>query len=802
MCHLIIILGAFLGIAYLEAPLWVWSSFCFLVLLSVKLSLFWFFVFAIALGAFITMFNVSKNRKKFILPFVYQRFKKVLPSMSVTEREALAAGDVWWEGELFQGRPNWHTLLSIPKPLYSEEEARFLNNQVNHLCAMIDDWQISHVTLDLPEAVWTYLKKEKFFGMNIPKEYGGLGFSALGHSTVVQKIATHSLTAAITTMVPNSLGPAELLLHYGTEVQKQYYLPRLAEGIEIPCFALTGPLAGSDAGAIPDKAVICRGMFEGKEIIGMKLSWDKRYITLAPVATLMGLAVKLFDPEGLLGGAEERGITLLLIKTTHPGVEIGKRHFPMNQAFMNGPTRGQDVFVPLDWIIGGEENIGKGWRMLVECLSAGRGISMPALSVAGSKLGYRVAGAYALVRKQFNTSIGRFGGVEEVLASIGGLTYLLEAARVFTLSGIMTAQKPSLATAIAKCHMTEIARSVAMKTMDILAGRGIMLGPKNFIGRWYEGVPISITVEGANILTRNLIIFGQGVMRCHPFIQEEMKALYHEDEEEGIALFDQTLSLHVRYALGNFARLTVHGLSGGFFCDAPKGVGAVKRYYKQLSRMSLALSFVSDIALLILGGSLKKRERLSARLGDVLSYLYFASAVLKYYQDFGHKEEDEVYVNWSLQYCLFHIQEAFIAFFKNFPNKFLAWFLRGVLFPFGRVYSEPTDRLEHAVAEKMMQPSSFRERLTQHCYLGDPKTNAVAELENTFQEMITLSPTLSKLEHSIKSGLIPKKADVLEKIRLALSKGVLTENEAENLLRLEEACRKVIAVDEFSKEEL
>lgn len=792
------------GLAFFTAPLWAWTLTFALSLgiaewgalfsASTQMSL-WF-----VLALFVLLFHVSIVRQRFVTTFIFRVFKNTMPMMSSTEREAIEAGDIWWEAELFRGRPNWDKLLAEPKHQLTEEELTFLNKTVDELCGMFDEWTLSHDTRDLPKSVWTFLKEKGFFGMIIPKNYGGLGFSALAHSSVVQKIATHSLTAAITTMVPNSLGPAELLINYGTEQQKQHYLPRLARGEEIPCFALTSPEAGSDASALTDVGIVCEGEYLGKKIIGMKLTWDKRYITLAPVSTVLGLAFKLRDPNKLLGKKEELGITVCLIPTTHPGVEIGLRHFPLHQAFMNGPTRGHDVFVPLDWIIGGAKMIGKGWHMLVECLSAGRGISLPALTGASSKTAYRTTGAYACIRKQFHTSIGKFEGVAAAMASIAGNTYMIEAARLFTLAALDQNIRPSIVTAIAKYHMTEMGRTVINHAMDVHGGRGIMLGPNNYLATAYVTIPISITVEGANILTRNLIIFGQGAIRCHPYIQAEMKAMSDPVEATGIQHLDMAVFKHFQYMVTNKARVYFHSLTAGLFCRAPN-VSLFRQYYKQLGRMSVALSFISDVALMLLGGKLKRRERLSARLGDVLSYLYLASAVLKYYQDMGNKKDDTASVNWCVQTCLYQIQEAFLAFFSNYPNRFIGACLRFIVFPYGRAYQRPSDTLENHLAAQMMVPSDFRNRLTQHCYFSG-KQSVLAELDKTLNKMVAVEDASDKLDAAVKEGMIAKKLSLADKIAKALGHKVITREEARLLIEYDKARLAAIRVDEFQSEQL
>ena len=791
---------AFWALAYLAAPLWAWTLTFALSLGVMQAHAFFTGPLQASLWGilafWIVIFHLSFFGQRFLTTFIFRVFKNKMPRMSSTEREATEAGDIWWESELFRGRPNWDRFLAAPQQSLTQEELNFLNETVEALCALFDEWTVSHVTRDLPKPVWTFLKEKGFFGMIIPKNYGGLGFSALAHSAVVQKIATHSLTAAITAMVPNSLGPAELLINYGTQHQKQHYLPRLARGEEIPCFALTSPEAGSDASAITDVGIVCEGEFLGKKILGMKLTWDKRYITLAPVATVLGLAFKLCDPNKLLGEKEALGITVCLIPTTHPGVECGLRHFPLHQSFMNGPTRGKDVFVPLDWIIGGEQMIGKGWHMLVECLSAGRGISLPALTAASSKIAYRTTGAYARIRKQFNTSIGKFEGVAALMANIAGNTYMIEAARLLTLGALDQKIRPAIVTAIAKYHLTEMGRKVVNDAMDIHGGRGIMLGANNYLANAYASIPISITVEGANILTRNLIIFGQGVIRCHPYVQAEMKAMVNPNEAMGILDFDRIVFKHLQYTLSNKARILFHSLTAGGFCRAPK-TRCFKHYYRQLSRMAVALSFISDVALMLLGGKLKRCERLSARLGDVLSYLYLASAVLKYFQDVGNKKDDLASVNWCVQTCLYQIQKAFLEFFRNFPNRFIGSCLRFLVFPYGHAYQRPNDILENHLAAEMMVPGDFRNRLTQHCYFGKSNRNPVTQLDETLDKMIAAEAASLKLEALVKQGSIPKKLSLAESVEKALALQALTQEEARLLGEFDTARQEAIRVDEF-----
>ncbi|MBU2069208.1 MAG: acyl-CoA dehydrogenase [Gammaproteobacteria bacterium] len=743
------------------------------------------------------IFGVADIRRNLITKPVFTVFKKILPPLSDTEREAMEAGDVWWDGELFKGKPDWQKLHSFPKAELNAEEQAFMDNQVETLLKMLDDYKIVQEQRDLPNEVWDFVKREGFFAMIIPKAYGGREFSAIANSTIVSRIATRSLTAAVTIMVPNSLGPGELLMHYGTQEQKDFWLPSLANGTEVPCFALTGPEAGSDAGGIPDTGVVCKGEHDGKEVLGIRLNWDKRYITLAPVATVLGLAFKLYDPEQLLGDKEELGITCALIPTNHKGVQIGDRHFPMNMAFMNGTTYGKDVFIPLDWIIGGPDYAGRGWRMLVECLSAGRGISLPALATATGHLAARMTGAYGYVRQQFGMSIGKFEGVQESLARIGGLTYSLEAMRVMTAGAIDMNLSPSVVTAIAKYHMTEMSRTLMNDAFDIHAGRAIQVGPKNYLAHGYMGIPISITVEGANILTRNLMIFGQGATRCHPYVLAELEAAANPDAEQGLKQFDGLLLKHIGFAVGNTFGALWQGLTAGVFNSAPVS-GETARYYKQLSRMSRALALSADFSMLILGGELKRREMLSARLGDALSQLYIASAVLKFYEDNGRQQCDLPFVHYSLQRSLFEIGRAFDGFFANFPNRVVARLLKTLVFPFGIGYKLPNDDVAIQICEALSKPGVVRDRLTHLCFIGEGENDPTGLMESAFVAMHTAQPLMKKIYQAQRDGKLPRKLPLLQTIELAKNAAVITASEAEQLVKMNTLRFSAISVDSFA----
>lgn len=740
--------------------------------------------------------NLNQLRQRYVVTRALKSLKAKLPPISITEREAIEAGNTWWEKDLFNGSPQWDKLFKIPQPTLNQEEQNFLNNQVEHLCGMLNDWEIVNNDGDLPPEVWEYLKSEKFFALCVPKQYGGLGFSALFHSTVVVKIASRSLSAAVNAMVPNSLGPAELLLHYGTEDQKNYYLPRLAKGEEIPCFALTAPEAGSDAGSIPDNGVVCRGQYEGEEVLGIRLSWDKRYITLAPIATILGLAIHLYDPHHLLGDQVDIGITLCLIPTSHPGVEIGNRHYPLFQVFMNGPTRGKDVFIPLDWIIGGVKMAGCGWRMLMESLSVGRSISMPALSSAVGKGTYRITGAYARIRKQFNLPIASFEGIEEALSLIAGNTYILEAARLMTAGAVDLKIKPSIASAIAKYHLTEMSRIVISNAMDVHAGHMIQVGPRNCLANAYIANPICITVEGANILTRNLIIFGQGAIRCHPYLLQEIELI--SSPQTDIPALDKVLMSHMGFSVSNFFKSLAYGLTGGRFIFATVKNDEIKKYQRQLSRMSTALALLADTSLILLGGSLKRRERVSARLGDIMSQLYLASCVLKYYHDQHEPSTDIDNVRWALQYCLYKIQKACDELLDNFPNFFVGKFLKFIIFPYGRAYQFPQDTLSKNIVQFMLTPSEFRDRLTQYLYLSKKPDELSYRLDKALVQIAVVDPIEKKLLKAVKKGNIAEYFNFDERVNAAQQAKIITPEEATALREFEQLKNEIIKVNEFS----
>ena len=743
---------------------------------------------------------VRPLRRALISRTLFATYRKVLPTMSATERDALEAGTVWWDGDLFRGKPDWKKLHAYPTPKLTAAEQSFMDNEVEEACRLVDDWKVTHELYDLPQEAWRYIKDKGFLGMIIPKKYGGLEFSAYAHSQIVTKLSTRSSALSVSVMVPNSLGPAELLLHYGTEEQKSHYLPRLAKGIEVPAFALTSPWAGSDAASIPDSGVVCKGMWQGKEVLGMRVSWDKRYITLAPVCTVFGLAFHLYDPDGLLGGEKHVGITCALVPYDHPGVDTGRRHFPLNAMFMNGPTRGKDVFMPLDFIIGGPKMAGKGWRMLMECLAAGRSISLPSSNTGMAQMTARAVGGYARVRSQFKMAVGRFEGVEEALTRIGAYTYMMDATRTMTAGAVDLGEKPSVVSAIAKYHVTERARQVVNDGMDIVGGKGICLGPSNFIGRAYQQIPVGITVEGANILTRSLIIFGQGALRCHPFLLAEMQAAQNPDVRQGLVDFDKALFGHIGFTIKNGFRALWLGITGSHFAavnvdTAPE----MRRYYQQLTRFSAAFAFMADISLLVLGGSVKRREKLSARLGDILAQMYLISCTLKRYETDGRNAADAPLANWAIWDAMYKTQEAFEGVIANFPVRFIAAFLHRSIFPWGHPYVVPSDRVGHQVAKLLITPSATRDRLTAECFLPQTENEPVGAIELALKATLEAEVIEAKIREAEKAGRFANNplANVRDIASVAAECGVITAAEYEVMKRRNYLRDIVVRVDDF-----
>jgi acyl-CoA dehydrogenase len=790
--------------AYRRLPLLPYSL-CFTALLAIYVALahpagLWQGTLWLAC-ALLWFFNIRPLRKALVSRPFLGGYLKLLPKMSRTEREALEAGTVWWDGELFSGKPDWAKLAASPPARLSAEEQAFLDGPCEQLCRMLDDFDITHRRGDLPPEVWQFIRANGFFAMIIGKQYGGLGFSAYAHSCVLVKLAGRSTTCASTVAVPNSLGPAELLNHYGTEEQKNHYLPRLAKGIDIPCFALTGPRVGSDAAAIPDTGVVCRGSWQGREVVGLRLNFSKRYITLAPVATVIGLAFRMYDPEGLLGGEADLGITCALIDRDTPGVEIGRRHFPLNIPFQNGPIRGRDVFVPLDCIIGGPKMAGQGWRMLVEQLSVGRCISLPSIATGGSKAATYATGAYARIRRQFNMPVGRFEGVELAIARMAGLTYIQDAARSVTAAAIDAGARPAVPAGILKLHVTEMGRRVAQDAMDVQGGKAIMLGPRNYLARGYQAVPIGITVEGANILTRNLIIFGQGAIRCHPFVLAEMSAARNADRARGVDEFDRALFGHVGFLLSNAVRSLLMALTLARFEAVPER-GPTRRYYQHIVRFSASFAFATDVAMLTLGGYLNKKESISARLGDVLSALYLASMVLKRHGDDGAPESDLPLVEWCCRELLYEAQEQLHGMLRNFPVRPVAWIARLFIFPRGRTYSAPGDRLSRKVAQLVQVAGETRERLASNVY----RERAPGSLLGQLQQALELAPAAEVLEKKLRvEGVKTRRIAALDlpgQVEQGLALGIITAAEAAMLRDYDALVMDIVNVDDFAFDEL
>ena len=743
--------------------------------------------------------NIDTIRQQFISMPLLAIFKKIMPQMSSTEQEAIDAGTTWFDADLFRGDPDWQKLHNYPRPRLSSQEKAFLDGPVEQVCAMVNDWHITHEIADLPPEIWQFLKENKFFAMIIKKQYGGLEFSAYAQSRVLQKLTGVSSVLASTVGVPNSLGPGELLQEYGTKEQQDYYLPRLAKGEEIPCFALTSPEAGSDAGSIPDVGIICHGQFNGKVVLGMKLTWDKRYITLAPIATVLGLAFKLQDPDQLLSEQQELGITCALIPTDLSGITIGRRHFPLNIPFQNGPTQGSDVFVPLDFIIGGPDMAGQGWRMLVECLSVGRAITLPSNSAGSIKATALATGAYSRIRRQFKMPIGKMEGIEEPLAKIGANAYLMDAVTTMSTGAIDLGEKPSVISAIAKYHLTERMRSSIIDAMDIHGGKGICMGPNNYLARTYQGAPIAVTVEGANILTRSMIIYGQGAIRCHPYVLAELEAANNSDNEQALNDFDHALFGHIGFSISNISRSLWCSITGSRFLGSPYN-DETCRYYQLLTRFSANLAMLSDISMLSLGADLKRKERISARLGDVLSQLYLASATLKRYNDEGRKTADFPLLQWAVEDCLYNIQHAIDELISNFPNKIVGKVLRVVIFPLGTWLKKPNDEISHKVAQLLQTPGSARTRLGQGQYLTRDGNNIFGRLEQVLEDIISCEPIYEKVCRELNKKLPFYQLDQVAE--LGLTNNIISKVEAELLTTAEIGRQWVIAVDDFDSKDM
>ena len=768
-----------------------------LILFFVDDTPLWLEILSLLSALVLAALSVAGLRSQWLSRPLFRWFCKIAPTMSNTEKEALEAGTLWWDGELFSGNPDWNRLLTAPRPALSKEEQEFIDGPVEELCAMLNDWQILH-DKDLPAQVWEFLRSKGFFSLIIDKAYGGLGFSAYGNSAVVTKIASCNLTAAVTVMVPNSLGPGELLRDFGTKEQQDYYLPRLASGEEIPCFALTGPTAGSDAASMPDTGIVCKGQWQGQEVIGLRVSWNKRYITLAPVATVLGLAFNTRDPDHLLGDTEELGISCALIPTSTPGVWTGNRHLPIGSAFMNGPTRGDNVFIPMDYIIGGQARIGQGWRMLMHSLAAGRAISLPALGTAGVKLSARYSGEYARIRQQFGLPVAYFEGVEEVLARLAAEAYRVDAARMLTLSGLALGEKPAVLSAILKYYATEANRRSVNDAMDIHGGKGIITGSGNYLASIYQSLPIAITVEGANILTRSLIIFGQGAIRNHPYLQEEISLSQQQESDDVINRFDQTLFSHAGFVINNLCRSIVFAIGGSWLIKAPVSEPTA-HYYRQLTRLSSAFAFVADCVFLSLGGSFKFKEKISGRLADVITHLYLASAILKHYEDTGCPDDDLPLVDWGIQDSLHQAQNALIATLHNLPSPWLGKIIARLIFPFGNPFKAPGDMLGKAAAKILYTSNPARQRLCEGLYQAGADT-VTGKLNRAFLGVLELNTIEKLLKNRLGENIT---IDNYRQIAAtALDKQLISAAEADRIVEVYGLVRDVINVDDFPADKL
>ena len=789
------------ALAYFRARLVIWTFLFILILgtvtyLSAPSYVPWLVIWPLFLVTALIL-NIAKLRILLITNPLSILFRRMLPPISRTEKEALEAGTVWWDGEIFSGRPDWQMLLSMPPSRLTAEEEAFLAGPVEELCRMLNDWRITEEYRDLPSDVWRFIRENRFFAMIIPKKYGGLEFSAAAHSRVIVKIASRSYTAAITVMVPNSLGPAELLLRYGSEAQKNYYLPRLSSGEEIPCFALTSPEAGSDAASIPDTGVVCRGIYNGEERLGVNLNWDKRYITLGPVATLIGLAFRLLDPSHLLGNDAEPGITLAMVPASLPGITVGNRHDPLGVPFQNGPIQGKDVFIPIELIVGEKLGAGQGWGMLMECLAAGRSISLPALSTGQAKQAARAVGAYARVRRQFRLPIGNFEGISEVLTGIAVNTYLLESVRSLTCAALDNGERPAVVSAIAKYHSTELFRKVAEDSMDVLGGRGISLGPRNLVARFHQCAPIGITVEGANILTRSMIIFGQGLLRAHPYLKREILAISDPDRVKGGREFDRLLGEHVGHFLANAARSTLMAILP-LLPPGQKG-GPLDPYIRKADGFCAGFALAADLALLTIGRDLKRMESISGRLADILGNLYMISAVIKSFEESNRPGEELPLARLCFEKCLESIRGGFAGLIKNLPNRPAAWFLRVCVFPLGRSIGGNDDRLSRKVSSLLMTPSPARDRLTSGIYLPKSIDDPMAQMEDALSKVVAAESIEERLRKAVKDGKLAAGAE-LEMLEAGVNAGIITRDEAAIVWNASKARKEAIRVDDFPSE--
>jgi acyl-CoA dehydrogenase len=808
---IILCIAGAIVLAMRRAPLWAWAAGLGAVTLVWQAGLLHGELHDPELGflgilawvpvAVLAGLSIPAVRRAALIEPGFKKVKGILPKVSATEQEALNAGSIGFDAELFSGTPDWDKLRAVPPVMLTEEEKAFLDGPTTELCRMVNDWSIRHDLKEIPEEIWSFVKKHGFLGMLISKEHGGLNFSPQAQSLVLGKIASRSPDVCTLVMVPNSLGPGELIEKYGTPEQKEHYLPRLAKGLEVPCFALTGPTSGSDAATMRDVGYLTKGRHDGKEVIGIRASWEKRYITLAPQATLVGLALRLIDTENLLGRGEDLGITVALVPADHPGVEIGRRHLPSGAAFPNGPIWGKDVFIPLDWVIGGEKMVGQGWRMLMECLAAGRSISLPSSAAAGAKSLLRNTSAYARIRKQFDLPIGKMEGLEEPLARMVENAYVIEAARGVTASMVSRGEKPSVLSAIMKYQTTERMRRSVNDAMDLHGGRAVCDGPSNYLQSAYQAMPVAITVEGANILTRSLITFAQGALRSHPYLFQEIQACQDVDEERGLAAFERAFCDHVSFSLSNAFGAFFHNVTFGYFGHVPEKAYGTAEWYAQLWRASRSFAFVADLTVAVLGGGLNTKQKLTGRLADALSELYLLCCVLKRYEDDGKPANDRYIVALAAQNCLYRFQEAMRGTIDNFPVAPARWLMRAVIFPLGAHYKPAPDWLGHKVVELVLAPGEVRDRLTRHIFVSHNPSDPTGLLEVTFAKVVDAEAAEKKLDRAIRAGKV-RRVHGTDWIGDAARQGIITDAEAQTLRELETLTARVIAVDHFDPAEV
>ncbi len=797
-----IIIALVFVLAMRRAPLWAWAALVAVVTFVSQTGPFGFWSLIGWLPALaLIALSIPDVRRALIVRPTFGMIKGILPRVSDTEQQALDAGTVGFDAELFSGRPDWNKLRSIPPLMLTDEEQAFLDGPVEELCGMIDDWKIRHTDHDIPDEIWSFVRKHGFLGMLISKSHGGLGFSAQAQSLILGKISSRSPDVATIVMVPNSLGPGELIEKYGTDQQKHHYLPRLARGDEIPCFSLTGPTSGSDAATMRDIGVVTRGTHDGRETLGIRLSWDKRYITLGPKATLVGLAFRLFDPENLLGKGEDIGITVAIIPANHPGVNIGRRHLPGGNAFPNGPNWGKDVFIPIDWVIGGAERAGQGWRMLMECLSAGRSISLPSSATAGAKAVLRFSTAYGRVRRQFGLPVARMEGLEEPLARMIETAYVNEAARATTAAMVSRGEKPAVISALMKYQTTERLRKSVDDAMDLHGGRGICDGPTNYLQSAYQMVPIGITVEGANILTRTLITFAQGALRSHPYLYKEIQAVQDPDSRNGLRAFEDAFLNHVSFSVANVFGSFFHNITGGVFGDAPEKSYGTGEWYRQLWRCSHSFALVADLTVALLGGGLKVKQKITGRLADALSELYLTACVLKRFEDDGKPEEDRPIVDMAARNGLYRFQQAIGGAIDNFPMLWARILMRVLVFPLGRHFKPAPDYLGHQAVRSVIVPGAVRDRLTRHIYVTRNPNDPTGLLEVAMEKVIAAEEAEKKLERAIRAGKV-RRYHGIDWIGDAARQGIITESESIQLREVEALTDRVIAVDHFDPAEV